>query len=143
MRDDPRQVAEMVTGSQLPGGRQREAVTGFPSRRQVEEALLKLDGAEFTELFLYRYPRSTDAETFLGISGGPGRYFVGISDHAQRIGQLTSTEGPSSDEGSVTIGGVPTSIPRRYLVGLPAATIAATHYLDTGQAAPELDWDWR
>jgi hypothetical protein len=143
MKHDPQQVTEMVVGSQLPDGRRQEIVTGFPSRQQMEEALLKLDGTQVTELFLYRYPRSTDAETFLGICGGAGRYFVGISDHAQRTGQLTSTENPSEGEECVLVGGVPTSIHRRYLVGLQTATIAATHYFDTGQATPALDWDWR
>jgi hypothetical protein len=68
---------------------------------------------------------------------------VGIYDHAQRIGQLTNTQDPSDAEECVKVGRVPTSIPRRFLVGLLTATIAATHYLDTGQAAPALDWDWR
>lgn len=142
MRNDSLQVTEMVA-SRLSAGREHETVVSFPSHLQVEEAVMQLDGTQFSDLYLYRYPRNTDAETFLGICGGAGRYFVGISDHAERIGQLINTEDPSDEEECIKVGGQPTSIARRFLVGLQTTMIAATHYLDTGQAAPALDWDWR
>lgn len=142
MTPDARQVTEMVA-LRLSGGHRQETVVRFPSHRQAQEAVLQLDGRRFSDLYLYRHPRNTDAETFLGICGGAGRYFVGISDHAERIGQLINAEDPSGAEESILVGGEPTSLPRRFLVDLQTAMTAATHYLVTAPAAPALSWDWR
>jgi Immunity protein Imm1 len=140
--DDERgQVAKMVAPRWLPGGSTDETVVYDPSRRQVEQAIRHLDGEEFHGLFLY--PGICDVEAFLGIGGGAGRYFVGISDHAERAGQVLNTQDPSDVCEDVMCGGQVTSIPRRFLVDLQTAVTAAVHYLDTGAADPTLSWDWR
>ena len=140
VEQDRRQVTEMVA-PRLSGGRMQETVVRSPSRRQVEEAVLHLDGEESSDLYLYRYSRSSDAETFLGICGGAGRYFVGISDHAERVGRVLNTKDLGDVQECVRCGGEPTSFPRRFPVDLQTAITATMHYLDTGQADPTLSWD--
>jgi hypothetical protein len=116
--DDRRQVAKMVAPRWLRGGSTDETISRFPSRRQLEQAIRPLDGKEFHDLFIYL--STSDIETFLGISGGAG-CFVGISDHAERVGQVLNTDDPSDVRNFMMCGGVPTSIPRRFLVDLQAA----------------------
>jgi hypothetical protein len=36
--------------------------------------VLQLDGEQCSDLYLYRYSRSSDAGTFLGICGGAGSW---------------------------------------------------------------------
>ncbi len=139
--DDRGQVAKMVAPRWLPGGSTDDAAVHDPSRRQVEQAIRHLDGEEFHDLFLY--PGISDVETFLGISGGAGRYFAGISDHAERAGQVLNTKDPSDVCEDIMYGGQVTSVPRRFLVDLQTAVTAAAHYLDTADAAPALSWEWR
>lgn len=131
----------MVAPRWLPGGCTDETVVHNPSRRQVEQATRHLDGEEFHDLFLY--PGISDAETLLGIGGGAGRYFVGISDHAERVGQVLNDKDPSDVCEDIMCGGQVTSIPRRFLVDLQTAVTAAVHYFDTADAAPMLSWEWR
>jgi len=130
----------MVAPQRLPGGSTDEIVVHNPSRRQVEQAIRHLDGEGFHDLFLY--PAISDVETFLGIGGGAGRYFVGISDHAERVGQVLNTKDPSDVREDIMCGGQVTSVPRRFLVDLQTAVTAAVHYLDTAAAAPALSWEW-
>ena len=63
----------MVTPRSRPGGSTNETIVRFPSLHQVEQAIRHLDGEEFHDLFLY--PGTSGIETFLGISGGAGRYY--------------------------------------------------------------------
>jgi hypothetical protein len=131
----------MVTPRWLPGGSTDETIVHDPSRRQVEQAIRRLDGEEFHGLFLY--PGTSDVETFLGIGGGAGRYFVGISDHAERVGQVLNAKDPSDVCEDIMCGGQVTSIARRFLVDLQTAVTAAMHYLDSADAAATLSWEWR
>ena len=128
----------MVTPRCPLGGNITETVVRSPTQRRVEQALRQLDGSEFHDLYL----RTPDINTFLGICGGPARYMVGISDHAERFAQLLNLSDPSEIREDIMCGGQSTSIPHRFLVDLQSALTAAVFYLATTQAAPTLTWEW-
>jgi hypothetical protein len=135
---DSEQVMMMVAPRWPPGGNMTETAVRSPTQRHVEQALRQLNGSEFHDLYL----RTPDITTFLGICGGPARYLVGISDHAERCAQLLNLSDPSEAREDMMCGGEPASIPHRFLVDLPTALTATVYYLATTQAAPALSWEW-
>jgi L-alanine-DL-glutamate epimerase-like enolase superfamily enzyme len=141
VEDHRPQVSKLVAPRWPDGGgslRERETSIGSPARRDVEQALRHLDGKEFNDLYL----RTSDAETYLGICGGAGRYMVAICDHNEQFGQLLNTQDPSDVEEHIMCGGQLTRFSRRHLVDLQTALTAAVHYLATAEAAPTLSWEW-
>jgi L-alanine-DL-glutamate epimerase-like enolase superfamily enzyme len=120
-------------------GRMTKTVVSFPSRRQVEQAIGHLDGKQLNDLYL----NTSDSLTYLGVCGGAGRYMVTLTEHHERFAQLLNTQDSSNtQEEQIMCGGQLTRFPRRHLVDLQTAVTAAIHYLDTGQAAPTLSWEW-
>lgn len=137
VREDGLQVAELVTPRWQPG-RTEQTVIPSPARHHLELALRLLDGNQLNDLYL----KTSDAETYLGICGGAGRYMVAICEHNQRFAQLLNTNDPSDVHEQIICGGQPTRFPRRHLVDLQTAQAAAVHYLATAEADPALSWAW-
>jgi hypothetical protein len=115
-----------------------EEVTSNPSPDAVEAAIRRLNNAELHDVFLM----TPDLDTFLGVSGGAGRYIVTISIRSERFAHLLNPDDPSDVEEEMMCGGQITPFPRRYLVKLATAILAALHYLETREAAPGLSWHW-
>jgi hypothetical protein len=84
-----------------------ETVVRYPTRDHVKHALWQLDGKEVNDLYL----RTSGSETYLGICGGPERYMVTLTEHAERFAQLLDPEEPSQVRAEIMCGGQLTSFP--------------------------------
>lgn len=115
-----------------------EVRTIAPTREAVETAIRRLNNADFNDLYL----ATSDPETFLGVCGGNGRYMVSATIRNERFAQLVNVDDPSDVEEHIMCGGQLSNFPRRYLVDLSTAVAAGLHYLATGEAAPDMRWEW-
>jgi hypothetical protein len=113
----------------LPVTRIAEADT-----REIASAIDSLDGHR--ELYL------TAAEAiWMGIAGGPERFFVAWTDDGvSAIFQARHTA-PSGPDGEFIIGGVPTTLAAEYLVSKEAARSAADCFLTSSGRAANLQWE--
>src|SRR4051794_25349078 len=105
-----------------------------PEVEQVVAAIRSLDGNGEVGL-------GDPPGVWLGIAGGPHRYFVGYTNpDAGLTLQARATE-PSGNDIEAVIGGQPTTLSAAYLVPVELATAVALHFLETGEASPSVLWD--
>lgn len=75
--EDDRPLVTQMGAPRFPRG--PDDVVQSPSRHDVEQAIRRLDGKEFHDVYLV----TSDPAAFLGICGGPDRYAVVLTDHEQ------------------------------------------------------------
>ncbi len=78
---------------------------------------------------------------WLGIAGGPDRYFVAYADAHAGLTLQARTETTGGQPVEALIGGQSTTLPPAYLVSIDVATSAALHFLETQEPAPAVTWD--
>jgi Immunity protein Imm1 len=83
------------------------------------------------------------SDVWLGVAGGPARYFVGYcSSNAGTILQALA-EDPPTESIEFVIGGQPTPMAPQYLVDRRTALDAALHFLTTHEPTSTVAWDER
>jgi hypothetical protein len=111
-----------------------------PSWAEVEEAIRRLDGAEYNDLYLDR-PSQRGS---LAIGGGAGRYFVMLTLDARTEDEswlVATREAAADTTESLVVGGQPGLYPARQVVELNAALAAATDFRLTGDPSESLRWE--
>ena len=97
-------------------------------------AIATLDGSGEIELY---HP----GVAWLGVAGGPWRFFVGCSlDEDGTIQQVRNMD-PLEGGAEFVVGGQPTTLASNYLIPLEVATAAALYFLRKGAADPSITWD--
>jgi hypothetical protein len=77
---------------------------------------------------------------WLGVAGGPDRYFVGYADAQAGLTLQARAEEADGHAVEALIGGQPTTLPPAYLVPIHVATAAALHFLEAEEPAPAVTW---
>ncbi len=119
------------------GGAMHKRVVLSPSWSDIEAAIRALNGQNLNDLYLN--PLGSEAETYLCIGGGAGKYIGSCSTRGKRFQALVS-----KDEGTsmvdLVVGGQRGNYPAHYIVTLDAALAAAWAYYETRVLSPEIPW---
>ena len=105
-----------------------------PTPEDVVAAIGSLQGAGEVSL-------GEPTEIWLGVAGGPGRYFVGFSSVQDGTTLQARAIDPHGGPIDAVIGGQPTTLDPAYLVPIGVATTAALHFLQAEEASPAITWD--
>jgi Immunity protein Imm1 len=135
MEEDSRLLVTQMGAPRFPRG--PDDTVESPSNHDVEQAIRRLNGTDFHDVYLL----TSDPAAFLAICGGPDRYAVMLTDHEQ-LGLADNTDEPSEATAEIMCGGQPADFTRINLVDFQTALTAAVHYLDTATADPTLSWEW-
>lgn len=111
-----------------------------PLWAEVEQAIRRLNGSDYNDLYLER----PDQATWLAIGGGAGRFFVMLTVAAHTDAEswfVAYREGAEGSTEPLVVGGQAGNYPRRQVVGLAAALRAARDYFATGERSPSLAWE--
>ncbi len=99
----------------------------------LADALTALDDRREIELV-------GDSGAWLGIAGGPTYFFLGYSGPDDTIWQAVADH-PPTESTAVIIGGQPTVLSARYLVGAETARAAAVHFIKVEERLPTILWE--
>ena len=113
----------------------RETIIENPTWEQTEAAIQALNNADLNDLFLY-----TNNNTWLGIGGGAGQYFL-----SGAIGDdlfLTLVDPDKSPERKIllTVGGQSSDYPENWIHGLPQTIAAARDFYEMGGFSSNFLW---
>jgi hypothetical protein len=78
---------------------------------------------------------------WLGVAGGPDRYFVGYTDAQAGLTLQARAEEADCQPAETLVGDQPTTLPPAYLVPIDVATAAVLHFLEAEEPAPAVNWD--
>lgn len=114
-----------------------DQITPNPTWQEIEAAIRRMDGRQFTEVTLGTGPVAYPA--YISIGGGDGRYWVFIWTEDEQ--NLTLFD-PSKPDGTAALksGGQSVHIPARQVVGLSEAVRAVRWYFEHSGADPGLKW---
>jgi len=114
-------------------------VVEHPTWDAIETAIRTLNNNDQDDLYLYL--DAGDEETFLGVCGGDGRYFVSGSDDAGYPTLLDESKDESEME-DIVIGGQDSEVPANQIVDLSAALAAARDFYDAGGFTGKAKWHY-
>ena len=117
-----------------------DIVLASPSWDEVADAIERLNGATFNDLFLQL--ADAVAETCLVVAGGPDAFLVFVCVANQEFHEAID---PSAGDGSVTmvVGGQQSTFRRRELIDREHALVAAHTYFDTATLDASITWHSR
>lgn len=78
---------------------------------------------------------------WLGVAGGPERYFVGFTNAGAGLTLQARAAEPPGEPAQAVIGGQPTTLSPSYLVPIDVARSAALHFLTAQEPAPSVAWE--
>jgi Immunity protein Imm1 len=116
--------------------RTREETVPDAAWDDIEATIAAMDGGAHSALML----SEKDDDTYLGISGGAGEYYVFTAREAADEWTLVGRE-DSVGSKLITSGGQEMSVPVRCLASLPMTLRAAKSYLERGAREPGLRWE--
>jgi len=117
------------------GTEERTTTVEGPSVEDLRSAITTLDGRRQRELFV-----RASSGSWIGISGGPHHFLLAFCGSD---GSLFQALGPVhvGDDAMMIIGGLPTALEVKYVVGPDDAAAAALHFLATEERDPIVDWE--
>ena len=121
-----------------------EQVIIRPSLKVVLDAVRKLNGAAFNDIYLHPKPRAT--HPYLCVGGGAGRYLLAGELPGERFPTLTDPSRSELPKEALVVGGQEGLYPRNQIHPLTVALRAAELFWETGEFAPvgsNLSWGER
>ena len=122
-------IAKLTTCAWVGGSVTCQTIDS-PTWQDVEEAVRALNGSERNDLYLQ--PESDDAETYLCIGGGDGRYVASGCVNNERFPTWQDPGSPAEPQVTLTVGGQPGCYPANWILDLPMALHAARSYFEAG-----------
>ena len=129
---------DLLTVCVWAGSSQRDTVVSAPTWDDVETAIRALDGKARNDLYLY--PSGRDADTYLCVGGGGGRYIVSGATGKDRFPTYTDPRRTAGPEEILVVGGQPGAYPAEWILGLDAALQAAHAFFEAGRFPASEGW---
>lgn len=112
-----------------------ETIIENPIWKQIETAIQALNNDDLNDLFLY-----TNENTWLGIGGGAGQYFLSGAIGDDLFLTLVDPNKSPDREILLTVGGQESEYPENWIHGLAQAFAAARDFYDVGGFSSNFPW---